>query len=92
VEGDDIVETPCRHGTLVLVTAKKRMRCRHCHLTIAADELADGHCPECFETKRRALFDFDDVTEPGGARLSYLDVDAERPRSLSEAVGASRTS
>lgn len=48
----------CNHRELVLLEPKgEKLRCRHCHLTIDAKELAgDGYCPECYEihgVKRR---------------------------------------
>jgi len=52
----------CRHLQLVLLPAQKnRLRCRHCHLTIDADELTSRYCPECFENSRKKRYDFDDV-------------------------------
>jgi len=54
--------TSCRHLTLVLLPEKKNMlRCRHCHLTINADELRGGYCPECFEIDGRRHYDFDKI-------------------------------
>lgn len=35
------------------------MRCRHCHLTIKADELTDGYCPECYAVERVKRNDFE---------------------------------
>src|SRR5918999_1533853 len=41
----------CRHHQLVLLPAQKaKVRCRHCHLTLNAEDLATRYCPECFET------------------------------------------
>ena len=40
----------CRHQYLALLPEKsQRLRCRRCHLTIDADELQGGYCPECYE-------------------------------------------
>ena len=42
--------TECRHQELVLVRGLgKKVRCRHCHLTIDEEELGEGYCPECRE-------------------------------------------
>ncbi len=50
----------CQHTTLeLLVQRKSTMRCRHCHLTIAGDELGDGYCPECFATWGAKRYEFD---------------------------------
>ena len=40
----------CPHRQLVLVReTHTRLRCRHCHLTITAVDLAGRYCHECFE-------------------------------------------
>ena len=62
----------CKHRTLVLLESKPRKRCRHCHLTLSADELGEGYCPECFETQGRRRFDFDDVQETENHRSKYV--------------------
>ena len=52
----------CNHKNLVLLPGpQKRLRCRHCHLTISVDELGDGHCPECFERSGDRRYDFEPV-------------------------------
>jgi predicted RNA-binding Zn-ribbon protein involved in translation (DUF1610 family) len=52
----------CHHKKLVLLPGpRQRLRCRHCHLTISADELGDGHCPECFERSGYRRNDFEAV-------------------------------
>jgi len=54
----------CRHLQLVLLPEQKnRLRCRHCHLTINADELTSRYCPECFESSQKKRYDFDEVVE-----------------------------
>ncbi|ETW92983.1 MAG: hypothetical protein ETSY1_41235 [Candidatus Entotheonella factor] len=54
----------CRHLQLVLVRQQKnRLRCRHCHLTIPADELTSRYCPECFESSGKRRYDFDEVAD-----------------------------
>ena len=52
----------CTHTRLVLLPHKaERQRCRHCHLTIASDELDAGYCPECYETQGKKHYDFEAV-------------------------------
>jgi hypothetical protein len=61
----------CHHDTLELLPERKAsLRCRHCHLTIAAEELGGGFCPECFETSGTKRYEFEEMaaTEGGGAR------------------------
>lgn len=41
-----------------------RVRCRHCHLTIAEAELGDGPCPECLETTGQRRSDFERLGAP----------------------------
>ncbi|KPK02811.1 MAG: hypothetical protein AMK71_00960 [Nitrospira bacterium SG8_35_4] len=54
--------TSCSHSKLVLLPGGKgRLRCRHCHLTIGADELGCSYCPECFETGGTKRYEFDEV-------------------------------
>jgi len=54
--------TTCHHNKLVLIPEPgNRLRCRHCHLTITADELGKSHCPECFEIHGRKRYDFEEV-------------------------------
>ena len=61
--------TACTHHNLVLLSApKKRVRCRHCHLTIDSAELGDNYCPECYEVHGRKRYDFETV-EDGQADL-----------------------
>jgi len=58
----------CRHLNLVVIAnSAERLRCRNCHLTIRADELGDGYCPECFEASGRKRYDFDvHISEESG--------------------------
>ena len=52
----------CPHTNLtVLGEPVRKMRCRHCDLTIDADELADSYCPECYEATGDKKFDFEAV-------------------------------
>ena len=63
--------TSCSHSTLTLLPQQKnRMRCRHCHLTIRADELGDSYCPECFEAEGQKRYEFEEVAavESGTSR------------------------
>ena len=62
----------CKHTRLVLLKEKhNRLRCRHCHLTIAADELGSGYCPECFESTGQRRYDFDPVETPDSGAARY---------------------
>ncbi len=50
----------CRHTHLELLPPSgQRLRCRHCHLTLTAEELGGGHCPECFEALGVRHYDFE---------------------------------
>ncbi len=52
----------CKHSELVLLREKKgRLRCRHCHLTLTADELTSRYCPECFESTNTKRCDFEEI-------------------------------
>jgi Zn finger protein HypA/HybF involved in hydrogenase expression len=54
--------TACTHRQLVLLPEKHiRMRCRHCHLTIKAEDLTSRYCPECFETTKTKRYDFEEI-------------------------------
>jgi Zn finger protein HypA/HybF involved in hydrogenase expression len=54
--------TLCKHKKLILLEKKaKKIRCRHCHLTIDEKELAGGHCPECQEVYGVRRRDFEEV-------------------------------
>jgi rubrerythrin len=64
--------TSCKHLTLFLLPEKKNMlRCRHCHLTIDADDLPGGYCPECFEMHRRKHYDFDAIEAKDREKIRY---------------------
>jgi hypothetical protein len=61
----------CIHSRLVLLPeVKSRLQCDHCHLTIKADDLGEGYCPECFEASGKKLYDFKEMPEkePGNVR------------------------
>jgi hypothetical protein len=52
----------CGHKNLDLLPPQQpRLRCRHCHLTIKADELLNGCCPECLEAHSRRSKDFEQL-------------------------------
>jgi predicted RNA-binding Zn-ribbon protein involved in translation (DUF1610 family) len=53
------------------------LRCRHCHLTITADELQGRYCPECFEVYGMKRDHFEEV----------LAVDQEKTRYQCEECG-----
>jgi predicted RNA-binding Zn-ribbon protein involved in translation (DUF1610 family) len=57
----------CSHHNLVqLPKPGNKLRCRHCHLTIKADELRQDFCPECFDKNGDKRYDFEtiDAEEP----------------------------
>lgn len=63
--------TSCNHTSLELLPERKKtLRCRHCHLTIAGEEVGDGFCPECFETSGSKRYEFEEMktAESGVAR------------------------
>jgi RNase P subunit RPR2 len=61
--------TECDHRNLVLLTdTAKRLRCRYCHLTIRADEVKAGYCPECFESSGKKRAEFEPVDTPAATR------------------------
>lgn len=54
----------CRHKNLVLLReSSNKRRCKTCHLTIDAEELGEGYCPECYETSGKKHYDFEDVKQ-----------------------------
>lgn len=62
----------CHHTALELLPERKTtVRCRHCHLTLAGEELADGFCPECFANSGARRYDFDEVETAGSVRTRY---------------------
>lgn len=62
----------CRHATLVLVESKPKKRCVRCDLTLSADELGDGPCPECLEDRGERHTDFEDVLGDGATAPLYV--------------------
>lgn len=64
--------TLCPHQNLVLLPAQgRRVRCRHCHLTIDPEELGDSHCPECYDVQGVKRNDFERVEESQKAVTQY---------------------
>ncbi len=62
----------CKHEILTLVQIKNnKLRCRHCHLTISADELSNGCCPECLDVHKVRRRDFDEIVEVGKDTIRY---------------------
>jgi hypothetical protein len=64
--------TACSHKSLLLLSAsKKRLRCRHCHLTIAPEALEDDYCPECYEVHGQRRYDFDTLADGQADTVRY---------------------
>lgn len=64
--------TSCNHTSLELLPERKTtLRCRHCHLTIAAEEVGDGFCPECFETSGSKRYEFEEIATAGSRVARY---------------------
>ena len=62
----------CTHTTLELLPSRKRTkRCRLCHLTLDAEELGNGHCPECFERSGKRHFEFEELETTGAGAATY---------------------
>ncbi|MBW1897068.1 MAG: hypothetical protein JRI47_08410 [Deltaproteobacteria bacterium] len=64
--------TSCRHQELVLLKKEgKKLRCRHCHLTIGEEELGEGYCPECREVHGERRRDFEEVASEDDDSIEY---------------------
>jgi rubrerythrin len=64
--------TFCKHTTLELLPSRKRtLRCRQCHLTLAADELGDDPCPECLERLGKRHFEFEELESANAGSATY---------------------
>lgn len=65
--------TSCNHRQLLLLSEKHntRLRCRHCHLTINADDLTSRYCPECFETSNIKRYDFEEIVAVATGIVRY---------------------
>ena len=80
----------CPHTNLILLDfgeQRQKLRCRHCHLTIDEQELADGYCPECYEATGYKRSEFDEVNhDPATSDITRYRcedcgtfIDAENP-------------
>jgi hypothetical protein len=47
------------------------MRCRYCSLTLAAEDLQDGFCPECFAVSGRKRYEFEEIKGPQETSARY---------------------
>jgi len=56
---------------MLLNPAKSRLRCRHCHLTLTAEELGDGFCPECYERWGKRHDEFEIIALPENETVRY---------------------
>ena len=64
--------TVCDHKQLVLLKEDpSRLRCRHCHLTLKAEDLEGGCCPECLEARGRRVADFDEIQVASAGTVRY---------------------
>ena len=62
----------CNHQSLVLLIPQdKKLRCRHCDLTIDEQELADGYCPECYEVYGVKRRDFEQLEPQDNGKARY---------------------
>ena len=62
----------CKHAALELIPERKStLRCKHCHLTMPADELGDGYCPECFDSSGAKRYDFESLSNTSGNVVRY---------------------
>jgi predicted RNA-binding Zn-ribbon protein involved in translation (DUF1610 family) len=62
----------CPHTNLILLKQSSvRLRCRICHLTLKSDELAQGYCPECFETTGKKRYEFDEILLSEEGTVNY---------------------
>ena len=62
----------CRHNNLLLIKKSgKRLRCRHCYLTIRSDELESNFCPECQENDGIRRMDFEEIVESESDDYTY---------------------
>lgn len=70
--------TECHHANLLVVTENSaRLRCRHCHLTLKAEELDNGYCPECLAVNREKRDDFEKIeTKKKGVQYRCEDCGA----------------
>jgi hypothetical protein len=73
MDDKDVLSMPvCSHAVLTLLPpAGPRLRCRHCHLTLSAQELGSGCCPECREQLKVQRRDFEEVPSDSEGRTRY---------------------
>ena len=63
----------CDHQEMTLLPQQdKKVRCRHCHLTINEKELTDAYCPECYEVYDIKRRDFEHVETEGDDKTRYI--------------------
>jgi hypothetical protein len=64
--------TFCKHSTLELIPERKStVRCKHCHLTLSAEDLGDSYCPECFDRLGAKHYEFESVSAADGKVVRY---------------------
>ena len=57
----------CPHANITLIPESAgRLRCRHCHLTLKAEELSNGCCPECLAVSGQKRADFEKIESEKG--------------------------
>ena len=63
----------CRHTHILLMIQNtgRRLRCRHCHLTIKPEELDSGYCPECLSVSGERRSDFETIDPPENSSVQY---------------------
>ena len=66
------VVTKCHHRVLdELPPPPAKLRCKTCHLTLSAEELGGGWCPECAETRGERNDDFEAVEAASSPTTRY---------------------
>jgi len=64
--------TACKHHKLELIEPPKdKLRCTYCHLVISKEELANGHCPECYHLRGVRHYEFEEVAAKQGPAVRY---------------------
>jgi predicted RNA-binding Zn-ribbon protein involved in translation (DUF1610 family) len=62
----------CNHTNLELLPASRpKLRCRHCHLTLVAEDLKDDFCPECFDNSGSKRYEFEELKAPQDPAVRY---------------------